>query len=73
MVWKAKYVKPDIMNGTTRIKRVFAWLPTYISGQMVWLQYYDVLQVYRITAYVVNFEDEQQEFTVGQWIDLSKR
>lgn len=73
MIWKSKYVNPEIQNGATRIKRVFAWMPTYISGNMVWLQSYDVLQVYRITAYVVQFEGEQKEFAVGQWINLAKR
>lgn len=73
MQWKAKYTRADYQHGTTRLKRCFAWLPTYISGIMVWFETYEVLQMYQIKEHTVNVENEKTVFSSGKWINLSKR
>lgn len=73
MKWKAKYTKVDYPNLATRVKRVFAWKPTYIAGLIVWLQYYEVLQVYEIKEFIVEIDGEKVYFSKSDWIDLSKR
>lgn len=77
MIWKAKYTKADYAHGTTRLKRVFAWLPTHIDGDIVWLEHYEVLQVYEVLKFAVRLDiakpTEATEFFRGQWTDISKR
>jgi len=76
--WKSKYTRADFLNGTTRLKRVFAWLPTYINGTIVFLETYEILQSYQITTHLVKLnvsekDKELTEFFTGKWIDVSKR
>jgi len=77
MIWKAKYTKTDYAHGTTRLKRVFAWRPTYVDGDVVWLEFYEVLQVYEILRFALRLDPakptEMTEFLVGKWVDVSKR
>lgn len=73
MQWKAKYTTADYSEGTTRLKRVFAWLPTYINGVKVWLETYEILQVYVIDKDTVLIEEKQTVFSNGFWKNLSKR
>lgn len=73
MKWQARYTKADYEPGTTRLKRVFAWLPTYIGGIMVWLETYEVLQGYIAQDYPVKIDGEGTAFRVSRWVDLSKR
>lgn len=60
-------------NGSTRLKRKFAWLPTYVNGYMVWLEYYEILQAYIIEDLKVIDAGEDKFFRVGEWKDISKR
>lgn len=77
MIWKAKYTRADYANGTTRLKRVFAFLPTYIDGNIVWLSTYEVLQVYVISKVLAVLDptkpNEATEFKTSSWINVSKR
>jgi hypothetical protein len=77
MVWKAKYTKANYANGTTRLKRVFAFLPTYVDGNIVWLSTFEILQVYVVkevlAALNVEKPNEATKFLTGQWVDASKR
>lgn len=73
MRWKATYTKSNYAPGTTRLARRRAWLPTYIGGDMVWLEVYEVLQFFQITKYPVIVDGEPQEFIKGEWVDISKR
>lgn len=73
MKWQARYTKADYEPGTTRLKRVFAWLPTYISGTMVWLETYEILQGYIAQEYQVKIDGEVHGFRNAGWVDLSKR
>ena len=77
MVWKAKYTRANYANGTTRLKRVFAFLPTYIDGNIIWLATFEVLQVYVIEVTLAMMDpakpNEATEFKTGSWIDISKR
>jgi len=73
MKWLAKHTKTDYSNGATRLKRFFSWLPIYISGKMIWLEMYEVLQVYEIKTYAVIIEDKEVVFKVSNWVNLSKR
>jgi hypothetical protein len=77
MIWKAKYTIADYRHGTTRLKRIFAWLPTYIDGSKIWLDTYEILQVYIIENYPVVLDEaspkEITSFYRGKWVDVSKR
>lgn len=73
MRWPAKHTRPEINAGATRITSVFAWLPVYISGTMVWLEFYEILQVYNISDQKVIIEEKETTFVLRKWINLSKR
>lgn len=73
MRWKAKYTTTDYKEGATRLKRAFAYMPLYITGEIVWLEMYDVLQVYTITKQKAIIDGQEQLFSIGKWINLSKR
>lgn len=70
---KTRYTRPVIPDGTTRLKRVFAWRPTYVAGYWVWLGFYDVLQGYIATEYVVTIDGRQQKIRASNWTDITKR
>jgi hypothetical protein len=73
MIWKAKYTHVDYVNGTTRLKRCFAWLPKYIDGNIIWLETYDILQGYISNKYTVTVDDKNVDFIKFQWINLANR
>lgn len=73
MRWKAKYTKADYQHGTTRLKRSFAWWPVYISGEIIWMESYETLQVFKITQEKVIIDEQETLFACGSWINLSKR
>jgi hypothetical protein len=77
MIWKAKYTHAKYANGTTRLKRVFAFLPTYIDGNIIWLSTYEILQAYVIQTTLamldLNEPNKATKFESGSWIDISKR
>lgn len=73
MIWKAKYTEPELPVGTTRERRVFAWLPTKVGSDIVWLAYYAILQIYYVTEYPAIVGDKQGVVKVASWIETSKR
>ena len=77
MIWNAKYTKAEYANGTTRLKRVFAFKPTYIDGKIIWLGTYEILQAYVIKVTLAILDPtkptEATEFKMGSWVDVSKR
>lgn len=73
MRWQAKHTRLEIPNGSTRLKRIFAWWPTYISGQIAWLETYEILQVYIIIEQKVIIEEKETIFAICKWTNLSKR
>lgn len=64
---------PDPNLGTTRLKRVFAWLPTHIDGNVVWLEHYEILQAFLIFDYKILLDAEFKTVKVSEWKDISKR
>ena len=76
MRWKARYTRANHEPGTTRLKRVFAWLPTYIDGTVVFLETYEILQSFQVTTYPARLDPTLPEvtpFIIGNWVDISKR
>lgn len=76
MRWKSKYTQAHYANGTSRLKRVFAWLPVYIDGTTVWLETFEILQMYVTSTHKVKLDPASNElvnFHTGLWIDISKR
>lgn len=73
MRWKAKYTRTDYPSGATRLKRCFAWRPVYISGVFVWLEFFEVLQAFKISSEKTIIDGVTAEFSLGKWINLSKR
>lgn len=51
MVWKAKLTTQTLRVGDTREITRFAWLPTQLGGDVVWLERYQVKQIYFLTEY----------------------
>lgn len=51
MLWKARIGKETNRVGDTREIRPFAWLPKTIDGNVVWLERYQVKQIYWLTEY----------------------
>lgn len=51
MTWKAKFGKETNRVGDTREIRIFAWLPKTIDGYVVWLEKYQIKQIYWLTEY----------------------
>jgi len=70
---KTKFVFAEPSPGTTRLKRVFAWLPVIIGGEKIWLEYYEELQGYIATDYKVIIDGEPKSIKVSEWTTLSKR
>jgi hypothetical protein len=70
---KSKYVIPDPNLGTTRLKRVFAWSPTHIDGNVVWLEHYEILQAFLVFEYKIILDSESKTVKVSEWKDISKR
>jgi hypothetical protein len=73
MKWPAKHTRIEPLAGTTRINNRFAWLPTYINGFIVWLSWFEALQVYRITEEKVTIDDKTVTFLPGKWVNITKR
>ena len=73
MKFKARYKQANYVHGATRLKRLFAWLPLYISGYTIWLCSYDVLEVYLEKQTTVILDGKTTIFTNGKWECLSKR
>jgi hypothetical protein len=70
---KTKFVLTDPEPGTTRLRRVFAWLPKVIDGDKVWLEYYEQLEAFIATDYKVIIDGEGKNIRVSKWVSLSNR
>lgn len=73
MRWLAKHTKIEPVDGSVRVERRFAFFPHYIAGTMVWLETYEILQVYRIHEEKVTIDDKQITLLAGQWINLGDK
>jgi len=73
MEWKAKYTPTTPKPNDVRFKRVFAWLPKQVGGNVVFLEYYEVLQAYLEQAVQLRIEGKDAMFTVGKWTEISQR
>jgi hypothetical protein len=70
---KTKFVFADPEPGTTRLRRVFAWLPKVINGEKIWLEYYDVLEGFIVADYQVRIDGDLKGVRVSNWLTLDKR
>jgi len=73
MKWPSRFTRTENKAGDTRLFRIFAWLPVYISGVIVWLEFYEWLQKYEITEKEVEINGEKVKFSVGTWSNITKR
>lgn len=69
----SKYTTVTPLSGATRLKRVFSFWPTLIQDQVVWLEFYEILQAYVEAGYLLKIEGEKRAFKVGEWKDIDKR
>lgn len=69
----ARLIPPAIPNGTTRLRRVFAFLPVNVNGTLVWLETYEVLEAYIEVQYLIIVDGESKTAKVGKWEYISKR
>lgn len=73
MKWLAKTTDVPIKEGATRLQRKFSFLPTRIGDTFVWLETYEILQLFHVELYTVTIDEKQVQFVKGDWINLSKR
>lgn len=69
----SKYTHPVIEEGSTRMMRVFAYLPIEVGGYRIWLEHYEVLQGWIIERFKLKVDGQDKAFEVGKWVDISKR
>lgn len=72
MIWKTA-TRPDYPNGTNKIVPKFAWLPTYIQGDMIWLWRYQVIFIYEHIQHKTKIANQDVIFTTTGWVEVSKR
>lgn len=68
-----KYVQPEPIPGSTRIKRVFAFLPTTVDQFIIWLEWYEVLEGYVKQDFLLKVDGVDKGFRLGEWRTISKR
>lgn len=73
MKWPAKHTEVEPVPGSVRVRNRFAWKPIYIAGFIVWLSWYEILQVYRVTEEKLKIEDKDIIFLPGKWLNITKR
>lgn len=73
MVWKARLTRVDYPENANRLRRRFAYFPVYIDGDFVWLQLYEVIQVYIIDVIETAIDGKQVGFKQSKWVDADKR
>lgn len=73
MIWPARHTKVQPPVGTLRFERYFAFWPVRIGDNIVWLEFYEVMQVYRITEEKVVIDDKPVTFLPGKWVNITKR
>lgn len=65
--------RTDLKPGDTKVIKHFAWMPTVVNGNIVWLEYYQVLKAYIGTTYTVIIDGKPVNFIISKWMTLSKR
>jgi hypothetical protein len=73
MRWHSKHTEIEIKDAATRLERVFAWMPTRISNEIVWLETYEILQMFHVKQYNITIDNKPVFFKVGEWVNISKR
>lgn len=68
-----QYTTPEYVSGTTRLKRVFAFLPHRVGEYIVWLERYEVLETYITTDYKVRLDGIDKAFRISSWVAISER
>lgn len=65
--------QPTYQEGETRESLRFAWLPHYVGNVRIWLQKYEVLEVYHIEKIPATLDGMPYVFTIGKWIKATER
>lgn len=65
--------KPAPKFGTTRKRVKFAYFPTLVGTALIWLELFEVLEVWSVDAYTVEIDGTAAVFHLGKWVELSKR
>lgn len=73
MKFASKYDLAQPKDGEVKLLTKFAYWPIFIAGFWVWLERFEVLQVYRITEQKVTIDEEIVIFLAGKWINLANR
>lgn len=59
--------------GDVRKRVKFALLPARVGDALVWLELYEVLEVWNVDPYVVLLDGQKVAFELGKWIEISRR
>lgn len=70
---KAKYIANDPEAGTVRVRREFAWSSKTIAGERIWLEFYEVLEVWVMSVYDAKVDGKAIKITAGRWVDTETR
>lgn len=72
MVWKTA-TRPDYPDGTNKIVPKFAWFPTYIDGNIIWLSHYQIIMIFEHTKHITKISNQDVGFITTEWVEVSKR
>ncbi len=75
MRWYSKFVINDPPIGTMRFRRVFAWWPTLIKNEFIWLARFEVLEIFVNFDYKgIDLAQKQEHIVVvKKWVETGKR
>lgn len=69
----ASLTKVEPADGSTRLRRKFAWFPTYVNGYIVWLEFFEILEAFLVQDVKVKDDGTDKFFRVGEWKKISNR
>lgn len=73
MRWKASVTKANYETGATRTRRVFALKPTYVNGEIVFLGFFEILEMYEVKIVQALVDGVLTSFKIAQWVEISRR
>lgn len=65
--------KPSRKFGDVRKRVKFALLPARVGDALVWLELFEVLEVWKVEAYEVEVDGKLAAFELSEWVEISRR
>lgn len=63
---------PEPKNGERKVEKCFAWFPTWVNDQQIWLQHFERVFEYRVkerntTFFIRGYASYPYKGTWGEW------